>query len=465
MANKAEDFFENSGRATEQSRTRTRTRIPAATRTDTINQAQGLVTGVDPQAPTRVAPRPELSAGQRTANTLQTFGAPTAQGSRGAAESAANKQIAESLRLNLLRQERLNKGNGGFGGLGAKLDPIQFRALQSARAGNREAVGQGIAGVNAIRTADVDSRGDQLTAATGLVDRELGESGANFRAQLELDGLTTRGQFGLAESLLGNSIAADGTLAQQQEVTRAGQIADPLTAERIRLMREQELALGAEGISPGQAVRGRAALLDSAASGAATAPGFEPSSVMVQIPGSETKIPMSPELARAYAATQDPNMKRLFESQALIEAEGGAYARQTGQGAPAQPDTAVSDARGTTGSFGPAQTIQPPPRAGGVGGEAPGLGSAGLTPPGTGRAPAPRRDLSGRDAQAAINVVASLQPGQALPLTISGGQEDIFIEQNKDYIGIQPPEVQRRLLARFGAKVAPFLSPELAEGQ
>lgn len=195
--------------------------------------AGGVTGGARQTATTQpVVPRRQLSpTATNTSNTAnarvnwalairQSMGG--VQGSRATAETGVNADLAESLRLNLIEQERLRKNAQGPG----SVNPVQFRAMQSEMATNQNAVNAGVNAINAIRTAQTQRAGQLTAADTTLQDRAMSEAGAFDRAALNLDVADIQGQYGLAKQGLANQ----GAVAAQQAI-------DPLEQFALNSMR------------------------------------------------------------------------------------------------------------------------------------------------------------------------------------------------------------------------------------
>lgn len=149
------------------------------------------------------------------------------QGSRATAETSANADLAENLRLNLIEQQRLRSNSRAPG----RMNPVQFRAMQAEMAANQNAVNAGIDAVNAMRTGQVARAGQLTEAETTLQDRAMAEAGAFDRASLNLDVAETQGLFGLRKQTMAN----EGAVAARQAV-------NPLQAyalENLRTTRDQ----------------------------------------------------------------------------------------------------------------------------------------------------------------------------------------------------------------------------------
>lgn len=179
------------------------------------------------------------------------------QGSREAAETTANAGLAESLRLSLIEQERLRKNMQ----IPGTVSPIKYRAMLAERAANQKAINSGIEAINAMRTGQVTTRGQDLAAETTLADRRMAESGAFDRRLLGLDETMLRGQFGLQEQAMRN----EGAVAAQQAL-------NPLEQNALRLMTAAEEQVAETGTTEDQARLGFSLINASLGTAALTDP-------------------------------------------------------------------------------------------------------------------------------------------------------------------------------------------------
>lgn len=190
----------------------------------------------------------DQSALARTQRALGILQAPV-QDSRTAAEQVTNPALAESLRLNLNEQQRLQQELRAPG----TINPVQFRALQAQLAGNQNAINSGVAAVGGIREANVTQSGNELAAQTSIQRQAMaGAAGvdiANIQAQAALEQ---------------QSLANEGRLA-------LATTADPVTAMRLRLLNQTGEQINANG-TPAERTRFAFTALDNLSGQGAFAP-------------------------------------------------------------------------------------------------------------------------------------------------------------------------------------------------
>jgi len=397
-------------------------------------------------------------------------GAGGVQGSRDTAESGANAQLAESLRLNLIEQERLSGATFGT------VTPTDAIAKERAIRANQVNVAGGITAINSLREGQV-ARANQLTEAdTTLQDRTQQEAGAFDRSLINLDVAETRGEFGLADRRLANQNALD-----------VANTADPVDAERIRIARDLEA--GIEGAPAGSRLAMSATLLDQLG-GQPGAANFSQGG-RIEVPdGAGGVLSLPPDQAEAYLMQTNPSFAASRVASGDFQAgEDGGFTRTTGQtrGAQVQPPTelgnAVSDARGTTRFFGPADIAAPPPRANVSLGQLPEAGGiprnpAGLTPPGQSRGPQPGALQESRAQRAASQISDLLTNGfqpsrtnsQGVALFTPGAEMEAEMEAEMaaeigPFLAQLPDEQQLAVFQELGDAVLPYLTIDVTGGR
>lgn len=400
--------------------------------------AQRFVPGVAPRQRTQVP----TGAADRVTRALATYG--TADNSRTTAEAGVNPQIAEQLRLNLINQQRIQQNLNAPGAM----NPVEYRAALREAQTNQAAVDAGITGINAMREAAVTARGQDVESATILTDRELSETGAFDRAMANLDVANLQGQYGLGRAFLQGSLQRDAVVAGKQAL-------NPLEAARLRIGAgiEQGIAdLPADKQAPVLA-----AIMDQYA-GQPLAPAFAPSTQTATLPDGST-IELSDDRALALAAMQDPNLRAVLEAEGYVVGSNGALQRVTGQGQAAPGNgrqITTQPAGGGVAAPVPTAPVFPvAPTAGArVDTNATGTGF------GVGAVTAFAREQQGRQAMTEIDTVLNEGFPATDPVT-RDFQVRRWASNRKDYIATLSEADQKKLYAKLGEAVKPYLTTDV----
>ena len=226
-------------------------------------------------------------------------GAGGVQGSRATAEQGANGQLAESLRMSLIEQERLRK-NAQIPG---RMNAVEFRAMQAQRAGNQAAVDSGTDAINAIREGQVNRAGQLTEAETEIQDRAMAEQGAFDRGLINLDVAETQGRFGLAEQGVRNRGAVDAATAldaREQYGLSLLQRAEEDVTKRGNPIEETQFLTG--GVNATFGLGGLADPTAAGPTGTVTLKGPKGLPMEVELPGADAK-----RINLATAVAQNPD--------------------------------------------------------------------------------------------------------------------------------------------------------------
>jgi hypothetical protein len=226
-------------------------------------------------------------------------GAGGVQGSRATAEQGANGQLAESLRMGLIEQERLRK-NAQIPG---RMNAVEFRAMQAQRAGNQAAVDSATAAIDAIREGQVNRAGQLTEAETEIQDRAMAEQGAFDRGLINLDVAETQGRFGLAEQGVRNRGAVDAATAldaREQYGLSLLQRAEEDVTKRGNPIEETQFLTG--GVNATFGLGGLADPTAAGPTGTVTLKGPKGLPIEVEVPGADAK-----RINLAKAVTQNPD--------------------------------------------------------------------------------------------------------------------------------------------------------------
>lgn len=295
----------------------TGTQRTATARTGRPGSAASMAAGAaqfTPGVPDRQR-EPSTAPADRVQRALEIYQQPV-QDNRQTAEASVNPQIAESLRLGLIEQERLRKAAQD-----PSLGAVARRALYREMELNQAGIDAGLRGVGDIRTGQVTARGADLNSATTLAEREAMEAGAFDRSLLDIDKTRVTGQYGLGQAYLSGSLQNEGLVAQQTAL-------NPLEQAQLRI--GMGLEEGVSQLPDDLQARGYAQLGDFYAGNAGIGGAYGPqTTTYTDAAGNEQTGPT--EEVMVYRWFYDPLYRKTLEAQGFyMDPKTGALARAIG---------------------------------------------------------------------------------------------------------------------------------------